>query len=290
MNEWPTGRASLLEGKWERAETHHADRNDVKQSALAQAHLVAQVHLGAAGAAVGTAPGSRAKSRKSRAAGLALAGCVGSMLGGCGLSSMTSGLGNGILGGSQAPVSASKGINEEQLLHAAKSDGEVITGALGSAPGCPQMLIWAREKHLTVYDGGRTGDGLAIVHQGEITKVARECEFAPGQVTIKFGFSGRVLMGPKGQPGVVQLPVSAFVTDGNRERVQSETIKVDVTMPPDTPIGYFSTVRTLSFKIQEGARPADYKLFVGFDKAAPEAAGQAAPVAPAAKAAPRKKG
>ena len=213
--------------------------------------------------------------------------CAG--LAGCGLSSMTSGLGSGILGGGAVSAPAAKGVSEELLLHAAKSDGEVVTGALGSTPGCPQMLIWAREKHLTVYEGGRTGDGLSIIHQGEITKVARECEFAPGQVTIKFGFSGRVLMGPKGQPGIVQLPVSAFITDGNRERVQSDTIKVDVTMPPDTPIGYFSTVRTLTLKIQEGARPADYKLFVGFDKASPEATGQPAPAAtPAAKGGKRK--
>ena len=207
---------------------------------------------------------------------------AGAMLAGCGLSSsMTSGIGNGILGGSSvSAVAAPKGVNEEQLLHAAKSDGEVITGALGSTPGCPQMLIWAREKHLTVYEGGRTGDGLAIIHQGEITKVARECEFAPGQITIKYGFSGRILIGPKGQPGIVQLPVAAFITDGNRERIQGETIKVDVTVPPDTPISYFSSVRTIQFKLQEGARPADYKLFVGFDKTAPEAAGQPAPATP----------
>ena len=232
-------------------------------------------------------PGNGSSGAPWRASGLLLVCAMAASVGGCGLSSMTSGLGNGILGGSQSAVSVTKGVNEEQLLHAAKSDGEVITGALGSAPGCPQMLIWAREKHLTVYEGGRTGDGLAIIHQGEITKVARECEFGPGQVTIKFGFSGRVLMGPKGQPGVVQLPVSAFVTDGNRERIQSENIKVDVTMPPDTPIGYFSTVRTLSFKIQEGARPADYKLFVGFDK---DAVSPVAPAPPAAKASAKKKG
>lgn len=225
---------------------------------------------------------ARVYGMTSKCIRLAAACLSGALLAGCGISSsMTSGIGNGILGGSVSAVAAPKGVNEEQLLHAAKSDGEVVTGALGSTPGCPQMLIWAREKHLTVYEGGRTGDGLAIIHQGEITKVARECEFAPGQITIKFGFSGRVLIGPKGQPGVVQLPVTAFITDGNRERIQGETIKIDVTVPPDTPISYFSSVRTIQFKLQEGARPADYKLFVGFDKAAPEAAGQ--PAAPASK-------
>ena len=74
--------------------------------------------------------------------------------------------------------------------------------------------------------------------------------------------------------------MAAFITDGNRERIQGETIKVDVTVPPDTPISYFSSVRTIQFKLQEGARPADYKLFVGFDKTAPEAAGQPAPATP----------
>jgi hypothetical protein len=287
----------------EAATAHIPDRDDVKQSSLARAFMVAvgTVHevRGAStnwheatnqGLRAAIGPRERARRRATRAFGILVAGATGmAALGGCGLSSMTSGLGNGILGGSSSAVSVTKGVNEEQLLHAAKSDGEVVTGALGSAPGCPQMLIWSREKHLTVYEGGRTGDGLAIVHQGEITKVARECEFGPGQITIKFGFSGRVLMGPRGQPGLVQLPVTAFVTDGNRERVQAESIKVDVTMPPDTPIGYFSTVRTLSFKIQEGARPADYKLFVGFDKAAPEATGQPAPAAaPAAKTGKKK--
>jgi hypothetical protein len=258
----------------ERQLTLHADRDDVKQSQFSR------LTLGAAMAAV------RGERRTAKKIGLGLACLAGPMLAGCGISSsMTSGIGNGILGGSVSTVAAPKGVNEEQLLHAAKSDGEVITGALGNTPGCPQMLIWAREKHLTVYEGGRTGDGLAIIHQGEITKVARECEFAPGQVTIKYGFSGRVLMGPKGQPGIVQLPVTAFVTDGNRERVHGDAIRVDVTVPPDTPISYFSTVRTIQFKIQEGARPADYKLFVGFDKAAPEAAGQPAPAA-----APTKRG
>ena len=217
------------------------------------------------------------------AVGTAAAILVSAGLGGCGISSMTSGLGNGILGGGQAaPAGTQGGLNEDQLLQAAKSDTDVVTGALGSAPGCPQLLIWAREKHLTIYEGGRTGDGLAIIHQGEITKVSRTCEFAPGQVTIKYGFAGRVLMGPKGQPGVIQLPVTAFVSDGNRENIQSDSLKVDVTMPPDTPIGYFSTVRAMTFKIPEGSRPSDYKVYVGFDKAGAD--GTTTPAAgPAAK-------
>jgi hypothetical protein len=203
-----------------------------------------------------------------RIATLALAPAL---LAGCGLSSITSGIGGGILGGgAKTEAAAPSGVSKEQLLSAAKSDGgEVLMTAAVAGAGCPQMLIDSREKHLTTYEAGRTGDGLAIVHQGEITKVARECELQPGVVTVKYGFSGRVLLGPKGQPGVIQLPFQMFVTDANRERVQGESMKVDVAIPPDSPIGYFSTVRVVTFKIPEGARPADYKIFVAFDKSVP---------------------
>lgn len=198
---------------------------------------------------------------------------------GCGLSSITSGIGGGILGGGSAAGAAPKGVTEEGLLSAAKSDGDLGPAIAGAAIGCPQFLIWAREKHLTTYEAGRTGDGLAIIHQGEITKVARDCELRGDQINVKYGFSGRVLLGPKGQPGVVQLPVQMFVTGANGERVQTDTMKVDVAISPDNPIGYFSTVKVISFKVPEGQRPADYKLYVGFDKTAlePPAAAKSAP-------------
>jgi hypothetical protein len=208
------------------------------------------------------------------------AGAALAVLQGCGLSSITSGLGGGLMGGSASKGSSAKSVSEESLLSAAKSDGDNASNLLATAGGCPQLLISSRDKHLTTYEGGRSGDGLAIIHQGEITKIARECDFGEGAITVRYGFSGRVLLGPRGQPGLVQLPVQMFLTDAARERVQTETMRVDVIIPPDSPIGYFSTVRTITFKVPEGARPADYKLFVGFDKNAP-----GEPAAPAAKTA-----
>ena len=128
---------------------------------------------------------------------------------------------------------------------------------------------------MTIYEPGRVGDGLAVMHRGEITKTARECQIEPGRVTVRYGFSGRVLLGPRGQAAATStLPVNVFVTDAKREKIATDKVNVDVAVALDKPIGYFSTVRTVTFDIPEGARPGEFEVFVGFDRNAPAPAKQ----------------
>lgn len=187
---------------------------------------------------------------------------------GCGISSITSGLGTSIFGSSSSESTASPGVNEEQLLSAAKTSGDgPVSPIVGEiAHGCPRMSVSPRGSHLTIYEDGRAGDGLAIMHRGEITKTARECQIEPGRVTVKYGFSGRVLLGPRGQAGNVTLPVNIVVTDSKREKITTDSMSVAVAVAVDNPIGYFSTVRTVTFNIPEGTRPGEFELFVGFDQ------------------------
>lgn len=194
-------------------------------------------------------------------------------LGGCGVSSLTSGLGGGVFGGSSSSSTQVTAVTEAQLLTAAKSDegatAQIATGDI--AHGCPRFAVWPRDNNLTVYEPGRTGDGLAIMHRGEITKTARECQVEPGRVTVKYGFAGRVLLGPRGKSGNVTLPLNIFVTDGKRDKVATEKLRVDVQVAVDNPIGYFSAVRTVTIPIAEGSRPGEYEVFVAFDRNVPGA-------------------
>jgi hypothetical protein len=109
------------------------------------------------------------------------------------------------------------------------------------------------------------------MHRGEITRTARECNIEPGRVTVKYGFSGRVLLGQKGKSGRVSLPVNVFVTDAKRQKIATEKARVDVDVALDNPIGYFSFVREVSFDIPEGSRPGEYEVYVGFDRTIPGA-------------------
>jgi hypothetical protein len=193
-------------------------------------------------------------------------------LGACGMSSITSGIGGGWFGGSKSTQTEVGSVDQDQLLAAAKTE----TGSLASfggnvAYGCPRFQVWSRDGYVTVYETGRVGDGLAVMHRGEITKTARECNIEPGRVTVKYGFSGRVLLGQKGRTGRVSLPVSVFVTDAKRQKIATDKARVDVDVALDNPIGYFSIVRSVTFEIPEGTRPGEYEVYVGFDRSIPGA-------------------
>lgn len=193
-------------------------------------------------------------------------------LGGCGMSSLTSGLGGGMFGGSSSENTQVASVNEAQLLDAAKSNDTSATGStfVGDVDaGCPRLIIAPHDNYITFYEVGHVGDALAVAQRGEITKTARECQVEPGRVTVKYGFSGRLLLGPKGQPGNVTLPITVSVNDGKRTRIASDSVKLDVNVGIDKPISYFSTVRTVTFPIAEGTRPGEYQLVVGFDGRAP---------------------
>jgi len=195
-------------------------------------------------------------------------------LGGCSMSSsLTSGIGGGWFGGGEKAKTEVGSVSEDQLLSAAKTDAGT-TGSLGGADlalGCPRFQVWSREGYVTIYEPGKVGDGLAVMHRGEITKTARECQIEPGQITVKYGFSGRVLLGPKGRTGRVTLPLNVFVTDAKREKVVTDKVRVDVDVAVEKPIGYFSFVRTITFPIREGSRPAEFEVYVGFDRNTPGA-------------------
>lgn len=193
-------------------------------------------------------------------------------LGGCGMSSLTSGLGGGMFGGGSSDNAQVSSVSEAQLLDAAKSGDPSSTGSTLVADvdaGCPRLVIAPHDNYITFYEIGHVGDALAVAQRGEITKTARECQVEPGRVTVKYGFSGRVLLGPKGQPGNVVLPITVSVNDGKRTRITTDSVKLDVNLGLDKPISYFSTVRSLTFPIAEGTRPGEYQVIVGFDSKAP---------------------
>jgi hypothetical protein len=175
-----------------------------------------------------------------------------------------------MFGGSSAKPEVAS-VSEDQLLSAAKTNDPSSTGSTSVGEisgGCPRFVVAPRDNHITFYEQGHAGDGLAIMHRGEITKTARECQVEPGRVTVKYGFSGRVLLGPKGKPGNISLPLNVSVNDAKRAKVASDNVKVDVTVEADKPIGYFSAVRTVTFAVPEGSRPGEFEVMVGFDSKA----------------------
>lgn len=189
----------------------------------------------------------------------------------CGsVSQIASPFGSGGVFGSSKPARGgwTATVTEETMLTAARGGGDVA-GATGG--GCPTFGLASRaEAFITVKAaGGAPGDNLsAVKHRGEITKTARECAAGPRGVIVKYGFAGRVLLGPKGRAGVVTLPVKVKVVDGGRKTVKTEPLRVPVTIGAGEAVGYFSVVREIVVPVAPGAGAQSYKVYVAFDRSA----------------------
>ena len=161
--------------------------------------------------------------------------------------------------------SSASAVNEDRLLETARADsGTDLPG--GKSANCPQVVAWPRDRLLTIYQPGHVGDQAAVVHRGEITKMARECTLYSDRVIVKYGFAGRVLLGPKGSPGTVTLGVNVRVAGAQQNTLATDKMSITATIPAGDPAGYFSMVREIAFPIVVGSRPEDYKVFVAFDR------------------------
>ena len=91
------------------------------------------------------------------------------------------------------------------------------TIALPSNFECPQVNVRSGASTLTSSaDAGGEPTATSLRYQVGISNSARECRGAPGNmVSVKVGIQGRVILGPQGEPGTVDVPIRyAVVFDG----------------------------------------------------------------------------
>jgi hypothetical protein len=166
------------------------------------------------------------------------------------------------------PFKSSEGapVSQDGMLAQARADAPQMAPIQGDNLHCPQVVAWPHDRLLTIYAAGQVGNTQAIVHRGEITKLARECQIYGDRVTVRYGFAGRVLLGPKGAPGQVTMPISIKVADADRKVLANDSANVSTVIPTENPVGYFSMVKEITFPVSMGMRPEDYKVFVAFER------------------------
>jgi len=115
---------------------------------------------------------------------------------------------------------------------------------------------------------------LSLRYQANFIKFARECALRAGNVVMKVGVEGRVILGPAGGPGPISLPVRLAVV---KEGLEPKTIwtkfyMVPVVVPPGQPNVLFTHVEEdLSFPNPPGSDLDAYVVYVGFDPDSAEA-------------------
>jgi hypothetical protein len=166
-----------------------------------------------------------------------------------------------------------------------KSSPKATTGA-GGAEGkgadtdveCPDVEV--RTGAATLMIGSKPGDGepsaLDLRYQGTIIRTARECHVNAGVMTMKVGIEGRVITGPAGAPGNVDVPIRmAVVQEGvSPKTIVSKFARIPVTVTSAIDRVTFTHVQDdIAFPLPTPLANIDaYVIYVGFDavSAAPE--------------------
>jgi hypothetical protein len=163
------------------------------------------------------------------------------------------------------------------------------TATIGTGPGaqasdieCPSVTIRSGAAAWQVSDGA---GATSVRYQGSLGQLARECAILGETMTMRVGVEGRLLVGPKGGPGNVKVPIRmALVAEGPTPKpLWSKFYNTDVSVPEGASQAVFSIVEDdLTFPMPSNRDIGNYVVYVGFD---PQGAA-ARPAAPKAKPKP----
>lgn len=201
---------------------------------------------------------------RRRAAMLGMPPLLALLLTGCGSSNILSGSSLNIFDSPKATTGTGSGTGD-----AAADFSDIDCPGVTVRSGASTLMIGG--KAVSANDTG----ALELRYQGTIIRTARECHVAAGIMTMKVGVEGRIITGPAGGPGTVDVPLRvAVVHEGvNPKPITSKFTRIPVTIAGDNDRVTFSHVeQDITFPMPVPAGDIDaYVVYVGFDTmAAPE--------------------
>lgn len=135
---------------------------------------------------------------------------------------------------------------------------------------CPGVSIRAGASTLQVgVQPGQTPSASELRFQGTITRTARDCNLAGGQITARIGIEGRIIVGPAGAPSQVDIPLRvAVVEEAIKERIVfTKAYRTTVAIPPGENSVLFSFVAEDIVYPAPPPSASEYIFYIGFDPA-----------------------
>jgi hypothetical protein len=175
------------------------------------------------------------------------------------------GIGASQAAGSDEPPATALGFLPESLT---KSMPPVVR-VQAAAPVCPPIEVRQGASTLPIGPSGENTT-MSLKYQGSFVRVARDCSVAGSDMVIKVGVQGRLVVGPAGGPGEVQVPVRIAVVEeapGGFKPIVTKLVRIPVTVPPGQGNVVFSHVEPgMTFPLPTPPTVLDdYIVYVGFD-------------------------
>jgi len=139
---------------------------------------------------------------------------------------------------------------------------------------CPYIDICEGASTLSIGAGGDSG-AMSLKYQGTFVRAARQCSVVAGEIVVKVGVEGRIILGPAGGPGEVDVPLRIAVVDespAGSKPIVTRLIHIPVTVQSATDNPTFAHVEDgLSFPLPPSSTAlARYVVYIGFDPLAAE--------------------
>lgn len=171
-----------------------------------------------------------------------------------------------------APTAPSPAFGDRisNLFGSAKPQPQASQTAAAGEPAdieCPVVEIRSGTSTLSIT--GTAGEGAtALRYQASLGRTARECTTNAGTLNMRVGVQGRVILGPGGGPGQIDLPLRyAVVKEGPEPKtIISKLNRVAVTIPPEQGNVPFTHVEeALSIPLPPQNELDAYVIYIGFD-------------------------
>lgn len=203
-------------------------------------------------------PVRTAANRTATQAGLlGIVAALALALGGCGTGSL-SGMSTNIFGSKKSEAMAA-------------SDASGVSIPDNSDVECPGVDVRTGAATLAIHGPAASGDPgvLDLRYQGTIIRTARECHVNAGVMTMKVGIEGRIITGPAGGPGKIDVPLRiAVVHEGPTPKtIMSKLAIVPVTIANAVDRVIFTHIESdISYPMPVQLADIDaYVVYVGFD-------------------------
>jgi len=134
---------------------------------------------------------------------------------------------------------------------------------------CPGMDIRPGASTLNIAVKPNQATAGDLRYQLSFGQTARECRLQDGVMSIKVGVQGRILLGPFGTPGSVDVPLRySVVREGLEPKLIVTKFKwIRATIAPGkTHVQFVDIEGGLSFPLPSSAELAAYVVYVGFDE------------------------
>lgn len=129
---------------------------------------------------------------------------------------------------------------------------------------CPDVALREGTAYFSTYakGGEKDKDPSKVLQQASIADTTRQCRLSGDQMIMTVVASGRLVAGPAGGPGTVELPVRVVVLDGDNV-LYSELQRQSVALPEGTLTTQF--VVTNSQVTFPATSAGTAQVFIGFD-------------------------